>query len=225
MHQFINPYTPEQNGVSERLNRILIESARSMLYYTKMPLKFWAESVNTAVYLHNQSPTSALKDKTPFESWFGKKPNVSNLKIFGSVCFVHTPDHLQKKLDPKCRKAIFVGYPLESKGYKVYEADAKCFTRCRDVLFHEFEGVTNSTLFYKDSVIDNTQPDHVKDEPSTATEASEDVPSVGATYEDTFTQQVRSLGPTRQRKTTERFYPEECFISESFLLRMKNHSL
>ena len=64
-------------------------------------------------------------------------------------------------------------------------------------------------------MIDDTQPDDVKDEPSTATESSEDVPSVGATYEDTFMQQVRSLGPTRQRKTPERYHPEECFISES----------
>ena len=128
---------------------------------------------------------------------------------------------MRKKLDPKCRKAIFVGYPLESKGYKVYEVDAKRFTRCRDVLFHEsmfhtFEEVTNSTLFYKDS--DDTQPDDVKDEPempSTATESSEDVLSMGASYEDTFMQQVRSLGPTRQRKAPERFHPEECFVSES----------
>ena len=71
-HQLTNPYTPEQNGVSERLNCTLIESARSMLIHAKMPLKFWAEVVNTAVYLHNRSPTSALKDKTTFESWFWK---------------------------------------------------------------------------------------------------------------------------------------------------------
>ena len=78
VHQFTNPYTPEQNGVSERLNRTLIESQRSMLYHAKMPLRVWAESMSTAVILHNRSPTSALKDKTLFESWFGKKPNVSN---------------------------------------------------------------------------------------------------------------------------------------------------
>ena len=67
-------------------------------------------------------------------------------------------------------------------------------------------------------MLDDTQPDDVKDEPempSTATESSEDVPSVGATYEDTFMQQVRSLDPTRQRKAPERFRPEECFVSES----------
>ena len=167
-HQFINPYTPGQNGVSERLNRTLIESTRSMLIHAKMPLKFWAETVNTAVYLHNRSTKSALKDKTPFESWFGEKPKVSNLNVFGSVCFFHTPDHLQKKLDPKCRKAIFVRYPLESKGYKVYEVDAKRFTRSRDVVFHEnkfhtFDEVTNCTFFYKDNVDDKTQPDDVRD--------------------------------------------------------------
>ena len=139
-----------------------------MLIHTDMPLKFWEEAVNTAVYLHNWSPTSALKDKTPFESWFGKKPNVSNLKVFGSVCFVYTPDHSRKKLDSKSRKAIFVGYPLESKGYEVYEVDAKCFTRCRDVFrenkYYTFDKVTNSTFFYKDNVDDETQPDDVRDE-------------------------------------------------------------
>ena len=200
-----------------------------MLIHAKMPLKFRAEAVNTAVYLHNRSPTSALKDKTPFESWFGKKPSVSNLKVFGSVCFVHTPDHLRKKLDPKSRKAVFVGYPLESKGYKVYEVDAKRFTRCRDVVFHEnkfhtFDEVTNSTFFYKDNVGDETEPDDVRDEleiptvPTiaiTTTESPGNLLSVGATYEDTFMQQVRSLGPTRQRKAPDRFHPDECFMSES----------
>ena len=126
------------------------------------------------------------------------------LKVFGSVCFVHTPDHLRSKLDPKSHKAIFVRYPLESKGYKVYDVDAKCFTRCRDVVFHEnkfptFDEVTNSTFFYKDNVHDETQPDDVRDEleivtiPTTTTESAENLPSVGATYEDTFMQQWEAL--------------------------------
>ena len=65
-----------------------------MINHAKVPLKFWAEAVNTAVYLHNRSPTSALKDKTPFECWFGEKPDVSNLRVFGCMCFVHTPENL-----------------------------------------------------------------------------------------------------------------------------------
>ena len=198
-----------------------------MLIHVKMPLTFWEEAGNTAVYLHNRSLTSTLKDKTPFESWFGKKPSVSNLKVFGSVCFVHTPDHLRKKLDRKSRKAIFVRCPLESKGYKVSEVDAKRFTRCRDVFhenkFHTFDEVTNSTFFYKDNVDDETEPDDVRDEleiptvttiPISTKESPENLTS-GATYEDTFMQQVRSLGPTRQRKAPDRFHPDECFMSES----------
>ncbi len=70
-HQFTNPYTPEQNKTSERLNRTLVEKAKSMIFHAKMPLNFWAEAVNTAVYLHNRSRlTSSLKHKTPFECWF-----------------------------------------------------------------------------------------------------------------------------------------------------------
>ena len=135
--QFTNSYTPEQNGISERLNRTLIESAKSMIFHAKMPLNFWAEAVNTAVYLHNRIPTSSLTDGTPYEHWFGQKPNVLNLKIFGSICFVHTPDNLRRKLDPKSRKAIFVGYLTNTKGYKVYDLESKNFVRSRNVLFHE----------------------------------------------------------------------------------------
>ena len=47
------------------INRTLIESAISMLYHTKIPLKFLAEAINRALCLHNPSPTSALEDKTP----------------------------------------------------------------------------------------------------------------------------------------------------------------
>ena len=52
VQQFTCPYTPEQNGVAERLNRTILESARSMIYHANLPLVFWAEACNTAVYLH-----------------------------------------------------------------------------------------------------------------------------------------------------------------------------
>ena len=79
-------------------------------------------------------------------------------------------------------------------------------------------------------MIDNTQPNVVKDEPGmppTDTESLQEiVPSVKATYEDTFMQQVRSLGPTREIKAPERFHPEECFISESLTAENKEaHSI
>ena len=50
-HQTTVPYNPAQNGVSERMNRTLVETARSMMSHAKMPVEFWAEAVSTAVYL------------------------------------------------------------------------------------------------------------------------------------------------------------------------------
>ena len=108
-HQFTNRYTPEQNGVAERLNPTLIESVRSMLIQSKLPLKFWAEAVSASVYVHNRSPTAALKNSTPYELWFGKRPNIFNLRVFGCVCYYHIPKELRKKLDQPGKKAIIYG--------------------------------------------------------------------------------------------------------------------
>lgn len=74
--------TPEQNGVSERMNWTIEETARCMLADGKMPEHFWAEAVSTAVYLRNRSPTSALAGKTPYEEYHGEKPNVCNFRVF-----------------------------------------------------------------------------------------------------------------------------------------------
>ena len=54
-----------------------------MLYHAKLPLEIWAEACSTAVYmyLHNRSPTTALKDEPPFESLFGRRPDISQLKV------------------------------------------------------------------------------------------------------------------------------------------------
>lgn len=51
IHQTTVPYNPAQNGVPERMNRILVESARSMMHHTNVPIKFWAEAINTGAYL------------------------------------------------------------------------------------------------------------------------------------------------------------------------------
>ena len=67
-HQYTIPKMPEQNGVSERLNRTLVESIRSMLADSKLPHRFWAEALSTAAYLINRSPTRALDNMTPFEA-------------------------------------------------------------------------------------------------------------------------------------------------------------
>ena len=50
-HQTTVPHNLAQNGVSKRMNRTLVETARSMMSHAKMPVEFWAEAISTAVYL------------------------------------------------------------------------------------------------------------------------------------------------------------------------------
>ncbi|KAA0040677.1 pol protein [Cucumis melo var. makuwa] len=68
-HQLTAPYTPQQNGVSERRNRYIMEMTICMLHENSLPKKFWAEAANTVVFLQNRLPTIAVKEKTPFEAW------------------------------------------------------------------------------------------------------------------------------------------------------------
>ena len=96
-HQTTVPDNPSQNGIAERMNHTLVEAARSMMYHANMPQKFWAEAINTAVYLRNSSPTISLKGVTPYESLYGEKPDVSNLKFFGCAAYVHVAKQKRKK--------------------------------------------------------------------------------------------------------------------------------
>lgn len=73
-HQFTAPYTPEQNGVSERRNRYVMEMARCMLHEKDFPKFLWAEAANTAVFIQNRLPSAALEEKTPLEFWYGYTP-------------------------------------------------------------------------------------------------------------------------------------------------------
>ena len=61
------PNNPEQNGVAERKNRTLLDTARCLLLESKLPHTFWAEAVNTANYLRNRTPTSRLDGHSPYE--------------------------------------------------------------------------------------------------------------------------------------------------------------
>ena len=74
-HEFTIARTPQQNGVSERMNRTVIESARSMLQQGKMPPRFWAKAVYTALYLRNRCPTTAVKGSVPYEVLYENEPS------------------------------------------------------------------------------------------------------------------------------------------------------
>ncbi|KAK4327560.1 hypothetical protein Pmani_001967 [Petrolisthes manimaculis] len=127
----------KQNGVSERMNRTLVEQIRAMLIDSGLPHRFWAEALSTACYLKNRSPARALNGKTPCQALMGKKPTVHHLRVFGCVCYAHVPKDERRKLDPKSVKCIFLGYGSEVKGYRLFDLEKKRILNSRDVTFDE----------------------------------------------------------------------------------------
>lgn len=136
-HQTSTPYTPEQNGLAERMNRTLVERAKCMLFEADLKKTYWAEAVATAAYIINRSPSRVLNEVTPYEKWTGKKPNLSHLKIFGSKAMVHVPKHNRSKWDRKSRELIFLGYCENTKGYRLFDPVSKKIVISRDVIFIE----------------------------------------------------------------------------------------
>jgi hypothetical protein len=133
------PHTPEQNGRAERPNRTILESALSQLIHARLPKTFIGWAVLNAVYTKNRSPHAALHKKTPYEAWTGVKPDLRNLRVFGTRCYVHVPKATRTKLDPKAKEMIFVGYSESQKGWKLYDPETKReIVSCHVVFGSEF---------------------------------------------------------------------------------------
>ena len=142
-HNFSAPRTPQQNGVVERKNRTLEDMTRTMLIASSLSRSFWAEALNTSCYIINRCMIRPILNKTPYELFKGRKPNIMHLRVFGCKCYVHNngKDALGK-FDPRSDEAIFLGYSSHSKAYKVFNKRTLCVEESVHVLFDE----TNSLL-------------------------------------------------------------------------------
>ena len=141
LHRTSIPYQPEQNGMIERHNRTVMNCAESMRHHAGLEKGFWWFAVSAAIHLINRRPHSALPErKTPFEAWYGEKPLLDYTRTFGCTAHVHQPKHLQRKLEPKSTKCIFVGYPVKQKGYQFWDPDRKRIITARYTDVHFDEG-------------------------------------------------------------------------------------
>lgn len=93
------PYTPQQNGVAERMNRTIMEKVRCMLSNAHLPKSFWAEVAATTCFLINRSPSTAIEKKTPKEVWSGTPANYSDLNIFCCPTYTHVDNMKNWSLD------------------------------------------------------------------------------------------------------------------------------
>ena len=111
---------PQQNGVAERANRTIQEHATAMLYEARLPPSFLGEAVDAYVTVQNKCPTNSLAGKTPFELWYKRKPDLSNLRVWGCSAYVHVQKDKRTGIGSHMEKCIFIGYPDGYKAWKFY---------------------------------------------------------------------------------------------------------
>ena len=134
-HERSAPYSPHQNGTaeSERQWRTIFEMGRCMLLDKKLPKELWPYAVHTAVYTRNRCLSSRV-NRTPFEALTGRRPNISNMRIFGCEYFAYTQQH-KAKLDERGKKGVFVGYDRSSPANLVYIPNIRKVITCKLVHF------------------------------------------------------------------------------------------
>jgi hypothetical protein len=128
--------SPSQNGAVETYNDKFAVQARTLLFGSGLPAQYWSAALLHSVYLHNQLVHSEMKT-TPFEGYYGIKPDLASLKLFGSrVCVKRTGDR-RSKLDRHDFRGIFLGYALTDQNILYLDIDTGLVKRSHHAQFDE----------------------------------------------------------------------------------------
>lgn len=137
-HEKTNAYTPQENGVAERMNRTLVEMARSMLNDAGLPNTYWGDAILYSAHILNRVPTRATNgDITPHEAFTGNKPSVSHLRVFGCKAHVHIPEEKRQKLGVKSLECVNLGYAEHRRAYVCLDRKTGRIVESRDIVFDE----------------------------------------------------------------------------------------
>ncbi|CAI7840672.1 unnamed protein product, partial [Closterium sp. NIES-53] len=132
------PHTPQHNSIAERVNRTLLNSVRSMLADSKLPLTYWGDALGMACWLKNRLPTKGLAaEMTPHEAFYKRKPNLKFLRVWGCMTQYSPPAGANHKLLPRARWGVHLGTCPESKGWIIKDVETGIVLATRDVTFYE----------------------------------------------------------------------------------------
>ena len=101
------------------------------------PYVYWAKALNIVVYIMSRISIATIHNVMLEEKYTGKKLDLSHMKVFGCIAYVHVLDELCTKLDPKAKKCVFIAYSLVKKGYKCYNTITRDVQVSKDVVFNE----------------------------------------------------------------------------------------
>lgn len=131
------PYTSQQIGCAERVLRTINDGVRALLFQASVPSSFWPDALAASTYLLNRRPYRPRDNISPFELLFGAPPDYSHLRTFGCLCYPNTEATAPHKLAPRSARCIFLGYPMDQRGYKCYNPAMKRVLISRHVYFDE----------------------------------------------------------------------------------------
>ena len=138
-HEFLTPYTPQQNGVVERKNRTLLDMAWTMLDEYKTSDLFWSDAVNTACHAINRLYLYKKLKKTSYEL-LTCKPKVSYFRVFGCKCFIFNKKPKTSKFAPKVDEGFLLSYGSNEHAYRVFNKTSRRVEIAVDVTIDESNG-------------------------------------------------------------------------------------
>ncbi|MBW0476088.1 hypothetical protein O181_015803 [Austropuccinia psidii MF-1] len=142
-HLVTSPYTPQQNPIAERGNRTTFKKTRCLLKDSGLPLLYWAEALNTVVYLENLTPNSAIPFEKPFKSWHHRESHLNHLHPFGCQAIYYNK-YINGKFSDRGVKGTFLGYGEGHRSFQILDMEKGHFiishhVKLDDNIFHHKE--------------------------------------------------------------------------------------
>ena len=134
-HTYSCARRPQQNGLSGRTNRTLVELARTLLIDTNLNRTLWSEAVAFCSQVLNAITINKAENKSAYELIYGKRPHLGRFHAFGPECYFLDDRPDRKKLEPKSIRGIMTGFSEESKGYRVWIPGTRTIAISNDVVF------------------------------------------------------------------------------------------
>ena len=199
IHQSSTSYILQQNGLTKRKNRTLIDMVNAMILSAELPFNLWKEALLTAYHVHNRVPSKKIK-VSPYKLWNKRKPNLDYTKVWGCLTFYRVADPKRTKLRPRAMKNMFVGNAKNSKAYRLFDLSFNTMVESRGVEFIEDK-------FSKDSMdaLIPTQTQQGDSNPNTI---------LGGT------KRIESSSPSEQRKSQGIRKEKKILVQISFLIKL-----
>jgi hypothetical protein len=134
---YTTAYTPEHNGMAERMNGLLIEMARSMLTTSSAPLNLWGEALVYSAFIYSNITQPVINYETPSEVLFGNHYSPDKIRTFGCDAYLYIENNHRGKFEPRFKRGVFVGFDTVQNGYRIYDPEVNKLTVSRNVKFVE----------------------------------------------------------------------------------------